>query len=159
VLFGILILSIGGWFLLSPLFVGNAGARINALNEATAILRTVPSPVSPQTARPALVAVGQRLRAFHEQDMAAMKKALDDPEAIKRAIDEAMRNPEKARKEAERLEREQKPFKEATQRLVMEMLRVNRVEGGKELLTAFFDACGEGGKMHQLSLQLLDRNQ
>jgi hypothetical protein len=157
---GLLLLGgagVGVYFLVTRVG-GNPQAR--AFDDATAILTGVTDQASAQAARAALVAVGTRLREMHDKQMADLKKGLDhlnrDPAAIQRAFDEAMRNPEKARADAERMENEHRPMKEALARLTKEASRVSKVPGGKELLAAFWEAWGEGGKMMSFAVGMTE---
>ena len=114
------------------------------LREAKAALAGVKDQASAQAAKPALLAIGKRLREPSDKAMAALAQ---DPGAITRAIDEAMRNPEKARAEAARIDAEQAPAKKAMEEMIQEASRVGKVPGGKELLAAFWDSWGDEGKM------------
>ena len=123
------------------------------LGEATSALAGVKDQASAQSARPALIAIAKRLREPYDKAMTAMS---NDPGAMQRAFDEALaeslRNPEKARAEAERHEKELLPVKLAMDDLITEAARVTNVPGGKELLDAFWDAWGEEGKLVKLGV-------
>ena len=137
--------GVGVYFLVTK--VGSGGAsdpRVSALEEAKAILAGVKDQASAQAAKPALVAVGKRLREPYDKAMAALAQ---DPGAIGRAFEEAKRNPGNARAESARYEREQEAAKKAMDDLIPEAVRVNKVPGGKELLAAFWDSWGDEGKM------------
>jgi hypothetical protein len=160
VLLGVGVLAGAGFLIVSLLPTSRVKARAQALDEATAALTGVKDQASADAAKPRLLRVAQRLRQFHEEDMEALKKGMkkleEDPEAIKRAIEEGMKNPEKAKAQAAKAEKEQLPLREATERLVKEVQRVQKVPGGKELLASFYEAWGPGGDMVKLAAGLAD---
>ena len=154
-LLGAVALGVGGYFLVSFLTRSPAQARADAHDEATAALAGVTDQASADAAKPRLLRAAQRLRAFHEKDMAALKKGLkkleEDPEAIRKAIDEAMKNPEKARARTAKAEKEYLPLVEAQARLMQEVTRVRKVPGGKELLASFYEAWGPGSDLVRIA--------
>jgi hypothetical protein len=160
VLLGVVLLGVGGYFLVSFLPLSPVRARVQAHDEATAALAGVQDQASADAAKPRLLRAAGRLREFDEQDMAALKKGLkkleEDPEAIRKAIEEAMKNPEKAKRQAEKMEKEQQPLAEAKARLMKEVVRVQKVPGGKELLAAFFEAWGPGSNLVKMAASMTD---
>jgi hypothetical protein len=160
VLLGVVVLGTGGYFLVSYLTTSPAQARARVLDEATAALAGVTDQASADAAKPRLLRTAQRLREFHEKDMAALKKGLkkleEDPDAIRRAVEEAMKNPEKAKAQTEKAQKEQLPLLEAQQRLMKEVMRVQKVPGGNELLASFYEAWGPGSDFVRLAATLSD---
>ena len=146
--------SVGGYFLVTAIQSGElSNPRLRPINQATSALTGVHDQASAQVARSTLVPLGQRLREYHEQDMAAMANAkMPDSATIQKAVDEAMRNPEKAKADWERHEKEMLPMKTATEKLIKEVASVNKVPGGKELLESFWAAWGDGGKWVKFSV-------
>jgi len=159
VLFLLVGVSVGGYFLVTTLLVSPAQARARILDEATAALAGVKDQASATAARPKLVRVGERLKELHAKDLAELEKGLkklaDDPDMVKNAMDEAMRNPDKARAQMEKIEKEQRPLREAMQKMIVEATRVSKVPGGPELLNAFYDAWGPGSGEVKMAIGLV----
>ena len=118
---------------------------LKAFNEVASVLSGVKDQNSAQAARPTLVALGQRIRESWERDMATLAKF--DAATLDKAMEDARRNPEKAKANAERVRKEQEALNTVMEEVTRQAARVKEVPGGKELLEAFWDASGEGGRL------------
>lgn len=148
----------GGYFLLVHLFESPASRRVRAIDEITATLSGVKDQASAEAARPALVRMAGRLKEEDDRERAkleqGLKKLNENPEMVREAFDKAMKNPKKAEADYERFTRDMEPHARALDRLMAEGARVLKVPGGKELLTAFFDAWGQGGALLKMSVAM-----
>ena len=145
-------LGVGGYFLFTSKLLRATNPYAQPYVEVADTLSTVKDQASAKAAEPRLLAQGKQLRTNYEKGMAAIQGL--NPNAINEAIAEAQRNPAKNKALAEKMERDMEEMNAAVGRVIEEAKRVNHVPGGKELLTAFYAAWGEGSFMVKLPIQM-----
>jgi hypothetical protein len=119
------------------------------IDSATAKLATIKDKATADSAKADLVKIGEQLKVADEE-----KKKKQEAMAKKTAGDLKSAF-EMAAKEMEAQVKEMAAINAATQKLVPEAVRVKGIDGGKDALSAFFTAWGDGGGMLKIQIEMM----
>ncbi len=143
-------LGVGGYLLFGSKFGSSANSPAESMNDVAATLASVTDEASAKAAQPRLVSLGGQLRANYERAKAILKgpgtKEYDE------ILADAYRSPANYRAFIEKMEKDKEEGAVASRRMLMELARVNKLPGGKELIDAFYEAWGEGSSVAKLGM-------